>query len=212
MLDIVIIGAGGFAREIETLLPAFLPDTDHRLKGFLGKDQGVPSEHDLSERLLGDPETYEPASNDRFVLAIGNMDARKRTVEAITDKGGELLTLIHPTAYVAPTAKLEDGVLVYPFACVSNNAHLKIATKLNYYASVGHDTRLGMYCLLAPYATVNGFGTLHDEVYLSTHATVAPQVTVGTRSKISANSAAMKDVPANSIVFGVPGRVVPRLV
>lgn len=212
MIDVVIIGAGGFAREIETLLPSFLPNTPHRLKGFLGKDQGVPSEHDLSERLLEDPEEYQPVSNDRFVLAIGNMDARRRTIEALQDKGGQLLTLTHPLAYIAPTARLEPGVVVYPFASVSNNAHLQIGTKLNYYASVGHDTQLGKYCLLAPYATVNGFGVLEDEVYLSTHSTIAPQVTVGYRSKISANSAAMKDVPPNSLVFGVPGRVVPRMV
>lgn len=210
-MDIVIIGAGGFAREIEALLPTFLPDSKHRLKGFLGKDQGVPSENDLSDRLLGDPETYSPEPNDRFVLAIGNMDARRRTVEALMSKGAEFLTLVHPTAYVAPTAKLEPGVLIYPFACVSNNARLATAVKLNYYASVGHDTQLGKYCLLAPYATVNGFGILADEVYLSTHSTVAPQVNVGYASKVSANSAVMKDVPDNSLVFGVPGRVVPRM-
>lgn len=210
-VDIVIVGAGGFAREIETLLPTFLPKADYRLKGFLGKDQGVPSEHDLSDRLLGDPENYVPQANERFVLAIGNMDARRRTVESLMQKGGSFLTLTHPMAYVAPTATLEHGVIIYPFASVSNNAHLQTATKLNYYASVGHDTQLGKYCLLAPYATVNGFGVLEDEVYLSTHSTVAPQVRVGFQSKLSANSAAMKDVPERSLLFGVPGRVVPRL-
>ena len=151
-MNIVIVGAGGFAREVETLLPTFLPDTPFELKGFLGKDQGVPSEHDLSDHLLSDPEEYQPEKDDRFVLAIGNMDARRRTVEALQKKGGEFLTLVHPSAYVAPSARLEPGVLVYPFACVSNNAHLQTATKLNYYASVGHDTQLGKYCLLAPYA------------------------------------------------------------
>lgn len=211
IVDIVIVGAGGFAREIETLLPTFLPNAEYRLKGFLGKDQGVASEHDLTDRLLGDPEEYSPCPQDQFVLAIGNMDARRRTVEALIAKRGRFLTLAHPTAYVAPTATLEDGVIVYPFACVSNNAYLETATKLNYYASVGHDTKLGKYCLLAPYATVNGFGVLEDEVYLSTHSTVAPQVRVGFQSKLSANSAAMKDVPKRSLVFGVPGRVVPRL-
>ncbi len=211
MLDIVIIGAGGFAREVETLLPSFLPDTPHHVKGFLGKDQGVPTAQDLSRRILGDPEDYHPQPEDRFVLAIGNMDARRRVITALSRRGATFLTLVHPLALVAPTAVLQPGVLVYPFACVSNNAQLAMGVKLNYYASVGHDTRLGECCLLAPYATVNGFGFLEDEVYMSTHSTVAPQVRIGTRSKISANSAAMKDVPENSLVFGVPGRVVQRM-
>ena len=210
-MDIVIVGAGGFGREVQCLLPEFLAGEDYHFKGFLGKDQGVPSHHDLSNWLLGDPENYQPQANDRFVLAIGNMDARRRTVEAITSKGGVFVTLVHPLSYVAPSATLEAGALIYPFAAVSNNACLRQCVKLNYYASVGHDTQLGAHCLLAPYATVNGFAVLEDDVYMSTHATVAPQVHIGNRSKISANSAVMKDLPANSFAFGVPAQVVPRM-
>ena len=160
---------------------------------------------------MGDPLDYKPLPTDRFVLAIGNMQARANIMPAIQSKGGKFLTLTHPTAFVAPTAQLGEGVLIYPFATVSNNARLADGVKLNYYASCGHDTTLGKYCLLAPYATINGFVTLEDEVYLSTHSTVAPGVRVGQKSKVSANSAAMKDVPAESLVFGVPGRVVRNL-
>ena len=167
-MDIVIVGAGGFAREIRCLLPEFLGEQDYQFKGFLGKDQGVPNADDIGNLVLGDPETYEPANNDRFILAIGNMPARRRTVEALLAKGAEFLTLVHPQALVAPTASLGQGALIYPFAAVSNNARLEDFVKLNYYASVGHDTQLGKYCLLAPYATVNGFGVLADDVYLST--------------------------------------------
>lgn len=210
MLDIVIVGAGGFAREIQCLLPDFLQDTPHRLKGFLGRDQGVASIHDIGKSLLADPEHYEPEKNDRLILAIGDMDARRRTVESLLSKGGRFLQLIHPTAFVAPSASLGTGVVVYPFAAVSNGAVLADYVKLNYYASVGHDARLGKYCLLAPYATVNGFGILEDDVYLSTHATVTPEVCVGQRTKVSANSAVMNNVPPDSLVFGVPGRAVRR--
>ena len=210
-LEIVIVGAGGFGREMRCLLPGFLPQGGYHFKGFLGEDQGTPSSEDVSRLILGDPMTYVPEVNDRFVLAIGQMPARRRTVEALRDKGATFLSLIHSQAIVAPTAQIGQGVIVFPFAAVSHNAFLDDCAKLNYYASVGHDTTLGKYCLLAPYATVNGFGTLEDDVYLSTHATVAPQVTVGTRSVVSANSAVMKSVPADSFVFGVPGRCMRRV-
>ncbi len=210
-MDIVIVGAGGFAREIHCLLPGFLADTPYRFKGYLGKDQGVPTETDISGSILDDPDHYEPKTEDRFVLAIGDMAARHHAMETLKSRGAQFHTIVHPLALVADSARLGEGVVVYPFACVSNNARLDIGVKLNYYASVGHDTRLGKYCLLAPYATVNGFGILEDDVYMATHSTVAPQVHVGAKSKLSANSAAMNDVPANSLVFGVPGRVAPRL-
>lgn len=211
MLDIVIVGAGGFAREIRDLLPDCLPESEYRFKGFLGKDQGVGEDADVAKLTLADPESYQPEANDRFVLAIGNMDARKRTVEALLSKGGQFVTLVHPTSLVSKTAQLGAGVIVYPFAVVSNETVVGDYAKLNYYASAGHNVTIGKYCLLAPYATVNGFSVLEECVYLSTHSTIAPVVTVGERSKVSANSAVMRDVPANCLVHGVPGRVTRRM-
>jgi acyl-[acyl carrier protein]--UDP-N-acetylglucosamine O-acyltransferase len=139
------------------------------------------------------------------------MDARREIYESITNRGGTFASFVHPKALVASTARIAAGAVIYPFAIVSNASSLEECVHLNYFASVGHDCRLGKYCLMAPYATLNGFVTLADEVYVSTHGTVAPGRSVGRKSKISANSAAMRDVSDGAIVFGVPGRQVHRV-
>jgi serine acetyltransferase len=64
---------------------------------------------------------------------------------------------------------------------------------------------------LAPYGTLNGFVQLDDEVYISTHGTVAPGKRLGRRCKLSANSACMQDADEGMLIFGVPGRQVRRL-
>jgi len=211
MYDVVIIGAGGFARELRLLLPDCLDESKYRFKGYLGKDQGAGPDEEARRLTLADPESYHPLPNDRFVLAIGGMDHRRRIVESMVDRGGRFVSLIHPRALVASTATLGNGVVIYPFAVVSNEATLGDYAKLNYYASVGHNSSVGKYCLLAPYATVNGFSALEDEVYMSTHSTVAPVVIVGCGTKVSANSAVMNDVAPRSFVFGVPGKCVRQV-
>lgn len=211
MYNVVIVGAGGFARELKWLLPDCLDESKYRFKGYLGKDQGAGPDAEVQRLTLADPESYDPQPNDRFVLAIGSMDHRRRIVESIVDRGGQFVSLIHPRALVASSAKLGAGVVLYPFAVVSNEATLGDYAKLNFYASVGHNSSLGKYCLLAPYATVNGFSILEDEVYMSTHSTVAPVVTVGSDTKVSANSAVMNDVAPRSFVFGVPGKCVRQV-
>ena len=211
MWDVIIVGAGGFGREIRQLLPACLPSDKYRFKGYLGRDQGVNADPTAKRLTLADPERYQPRPADRFALAIGDMDARKRTVECLIAKGGQFVSLVHPQSLVAESATLGEGVVIYPFAVVSNEAAIGDYAKLNYYASAGHNAKIGKYCLLAPYATVNGFSALDESVYMSTHATVAPLVTVGTRSKVSANSAVMRDVAPDSLIHGVPGRVTRRV-
>ncbi|MCA9265866.1 MAG: acetyltransferase [Planctomycetales bacterium] len=211
MIDIVIVGAGGFGRELLPFLDLCFSPQTHRLKGFLAQNASELDNYDVAAPVLGDPEQYTPEPQDRFLLAIGNMKVRKRVVEALTAKGGEFLTLVHPTAVVAPTAIIGVGAVIYPLTVVSNCAHVGDYAHLSTYASLGHDARTGKYCLLAPYATLNGFCILEDEVYLSTHSTVVPGRRVGQASVVSANSAVMRDVPPHSFVFGVPGKVMPRL-
>ena len=184
----------------------------YRFKGFLAKDDGRTCRSTAFRRR-----SWATRSNtcrhpdDRFLLAIGLMDVRRRAVESLEARGGQFVSFVHPLARVAATATIGTGAVIYPFAVVSNNASLAPHVHLNYYASVGHDCQLGRYCLLAPYGTLNGFVQLADEVYISTHGTVAPGKRLGKRCKLSANSACMQDAAEEMLIFGVPGRQVRRL-
>lgn len=210
-LSILIVGAGGFGRELhEMLWQAFSPE-QYRFKGFLAHDDKSLKAAGLNVDFYGDPQEYTPQPNDRFLMAVGYMDARRDIFETLTDRGGKFASFVHPKAVIASTADIGVGAVIYPFAIVSNASTLDECVHLNYFASVGHDCRLGKYCLMAPYATLNGFVTLADEVYVSTHGTVAPGRSVGHRAKISANSAAMQNVSDGAIVFGVPGKQVGRI-
>lgn len=204
-LDLIIIGAGGFGRELHVMLWDAFSAAEYRFKGFLAND----SNH-LAEAIgpvVGSPEDYKPQDSDRFLLAIGYMEARERVTRMLAGRGGRFASYIHPTAFIASNASIGEGAVIYPYAVVSNAARVADQVHLNYYASVGHDVEVGRCCLLAPYATLNGFAAIEDHVYMSTHSTVVVAKRVGARTKISANSTVQHDVPPDSFVFGVPGQV-----
>lgn len=52
--------------------------------------------------------------------------------------------------------------------------------------------------------------TIEDNVLIATGAKVLGSITVGENSKIGAGSVVLKQVPANSTVVGIPGKVVIR--
>jgi sugar O-acyltransferase (sialic acid O-acetyltransferase NeuD family) len=206
MQDIIIVGAGGFARELRQFVPGSFPSKEFRLKGFLSNNLHDLDPYKLPEPILGDPEDYVPTANDRFLVAIGNVEHRRRIIEGLKERGGVFLTFIHPSAYIDPSAALGEGCIVYPFVCIMNRARLANFVTMNIYSSAGHDTQIGSYCNLSPYATMNGFSSLEEDVVLGTHSTILPSHRVGRWSKVSANSVVTTDVRPNTLVFGVPGQ------
>lgn len=206
MYDIIIIGAGGFGREVYNWAKESFPSKKFRIKGFLSNNANDLDDFDFNVGILGDENTYKIKKQDRFLIAIGNIDIKKKVVAKLKKKGAQFLTLIHPTAIVSKTAKIGQGVIICPFAIVSDHVIVEDFVLLNFYSSCGHDAKVGKYCVLSPYATLNGFAVLEDEVFLGTHSTVTPKTKIGYRSKISANSVAMHNIPAYSFVFGVPGK------
>jgi sugar O-acyltransferase (sialic acid O-acetyltransferase NeuD family) len=143
---------------------------------------------------------------DGLLLGIGIPGVRRRLAETLTVRGGRFLTLVHPTAIVAPSAVIGEGTILCPYAIVSAAATIGRGVLLNYHASVAHDASVGDYSALAPYATLGGFARVGADVFLGLHASIGPGRRVGDRSKVSANSAALADVPADTLVYGVPGR------
>jgi sugar O-acyltransferase (sialic acid O-acetyltransferase NeuD family) len=206
MHDLIIVGAGGFARELRQFVPISFPAERYRLKGFLSNNPRDLDRHNISEPILADPEEYIPKEHDRFLLAIGNVEHRRRIVEELKSHGARFLTLIHASAYVDPSATLGEGCIIYPFATIMNQARLSDFVTMNIYSSAGHDTQIGSHCNLSPYATMNGFSILEEEVVLGTHSTVLASHRVGRGSKLSANSVVTSDVRANTLVYGVPGQ------
>jgi UDP-3-O-[3-hydroxymyristoyl] glucosamine N-acyltransferase len=131
--------------------------------------------------------------------------------ERLTARGAEFATLVHTTAVVARSARVGTGSIICPGAIVSDSATLGTCVLVNYHASFGHDSSAGDFSVLSPYATLGGGATIGDDVFLGLHASVGPGRIVGARSKVSANSCVLSDTPADSIIYGVPGRIVPRI-
>lgn len=204
---ILIVGAGGFGREVLLWAQDAWPDDVSKISGFLAADGSRASDSSRPLPVLGDPAVFEPGIGDGFLLAIGIPKVRRAVAESLLARGAEFLTLVHPTAIVAHSAQIGAGSILCPYAIVSDSASLGRFALLNYHASLGHDAVAGEFVVLSPYATLGGAAHICDDVFMGMHASVGPGRQIGARSKVSANSCALADVPSDCIVFGVPGRV-----
>ena len=208
---ILIVGAGGFGREVLQWARDAWPDHAPLLAGFLSDDATRLDGHDCGLAIVGSAEAYVPLAGDRLLFAIGLPDCRQRVAAALLARGAEFLTLVHPTAIVCPSARLGSGTIVCPHAIVSDAARLGRFVILNWYASAAHDAVVEDFAVLSPFAAIAGGARVGAGCFLGTHASLAPGRSLGAGSRVSANSAVGVDVAPDSIAFGVPATIRRRL-
>lgn len=203
---VIIVGAGGFGREVLQWASDAWPEQAGRIAGFLSADPAALDGHSTRLPILDDPDAFCPLPGDGFLLAIGIPLVRRQVAERLAQRGANFLTLVHPTAIVATTATVGAGSVICPQAVVSAAARLGRCVLVNYHASLGHDAAAGDYTVFSPSATLGGGAVVEEDVFLGLHATVGPRVRIGAGTKVSANSAALVSVPRQTLVYGVPGR------
>lgn len=193
MKKIVVICNGGFGREMQTYVQDAFPE---------GSGYVLDRIQDLFPE---DP--FLPAPEEVFVVATGEPDIKAALVTKIEAAGGTMLTVIHPTCYVASSAIIGRGALLCPFVFVGPFAELAPHVTMNVHSGCGHNAKLGSFSILSPYASVSGASELGEQAFMGTHSYVAPEKKVGARCKIAAGAFAVEDIPANSLATGNPARV-----
>ncbi|WP_165361473.1 acetyltransferase [Lichenibacterium ramalinae] len=143
-----------------------------------------------------------------FILAIGghNGSVRCELADRLTSWGLKPFEAIHERAWVASTATMGEGCHVLPMAAVGEDAKLGRQCIVNTNASVDHECILDEGVHIMPGATLAGCVRVGAHATVGANATVLPHVNIGRGAIVGAGAVVVHDVPAGSVVVGVPAR------
>ena len=210
---LVIIGAGGFGREVLDVIealnsaPTTSGDGEFEVVGFL--DDGSPDPSTLAPygvEHLGPVAELETMSPDvGYVIGIGS-PAVRRTIDERFMPLRTSPALVHPAATYSRAVIFGPGTVVCAGVRLTNNITLGRHVHLNINSTVGHDARLGDYATVSPLVAISGNVTLDEEVMIGTGVTLNPGVSVGRKAVIGSGAAVLSDVEAGVTAVGVPAK------
>lgn len=204
---LVIIGAGGFGREMLAWAEQSVQiGREWEIKGFIDDNLNALDGKSPRAPLLGRISDYSPAPEDVFICALGVPEFKKRCSESIARRGGIFTQLFHRTAVVGHNVELADGVVLCPFAVVSANNRLGRCVALNLHATVDHDANVGDWSQINCHCDLTAAVDVGREVFMGSRVSVIPNVRIGDGAYIGAGGVVLRDVPAGWRMAGAPAR------
>ena len=209
MKNLIIIAAGGCGREVlQWARDINKMEKRWVIKGFVDDNPAALDGRICDLKILSSVDDYEIGPEDEFVCCIGNSSIRKKVVEKLQARGAVFTSLIHPSANIAETSRIGEGVIIYPFALISDNAVIGDHSIINMYSSVAHDSVLGQYCTISAHCDVTGACTLGDGVFMGTTSNMVPGTKIGKDVYICAGSTVMARVRDGRKVMGNPAKII----
>ncbi|WP_265866956.1 acetyltransferase [Streptomyces sp. SKN60] len=202
---LVIIGAGGFARETaQAARAAGLP-----LAGHLDDDPALHGAEVDGVPVLGGTGLVPELPDASFVVCVGSprdYASRARIVARLGLPEERYTTVVHPTAAVSASSVLGAGTVLLAHtvltAAVTVGRHVAVMPQ----TVLTHDDVLGDFATLASGVRLGGTVRVGTGAYLGAGAMVREGTGVGAWSLVGMGSVVLADVPPGEVWAGSPAR------
>ncbi|MCW5933806.1 MAG: acetyltransferase [Fimbriimonadia bacterium] len=195
-----VVGAGGHAKVALSVLEA----CQISIAGLLDDDSSRWGSQILGYPIVRGIDHLKEYPQPRAVLAIGSNHIRRELVEKYPTV--QWVSLIHPTAWVHPSAKIGEGSVIFAGAVIQPEARIGAHCIVNTCASIDHDCQIGDFVHLAPGSHLAGNVRVGLGAILGVGASVIPGIEIGDWAVVGAGAVVIRDVPAGVTVVGCPAK------
>ena len=207
MHDLVIIGAGGFAREVAWLVEEInQSEKTWNFLGFIDEDDTKKGSELNGYPVIGDFSKLKQKSNIYAIVGVGSPRVKKKLVGKCFEQGLRFANLIHPGVRHSNYLKLGLGTIICAGNILTVNIEIGNHVILNLDCTVGHDVVIKDFCTVAPAVNISGNVVIGEGCDLGTNCSIIQGKTIGEWSTIGAGAVVIDDIPVYSTAVGVPAK------
>lgn len=198
---LIIVGAGGHAKVVISTALA----TSKKIYGFLDDNPALQGKTLSGYPILGGTDLLHAHDVTSGIFGLGSNAKRKYVVhsERAFDRWE---TLIHPTAFIHPSATIGKGTVIFAGAIIQPDVKIGEHCIINTGATIDHDCIIGDYVHLAPGVHLAGGVRIGEGSFLGIASAVVQEIKIGDWVTVAAGGIVVNDIAAQKTVMGIPAK------
>lgn len=203
---LVIIGAGGFGREVAWLTERInkVNETWH-LMGFLDDNKKIHGSIVEGYPVLGGIDWIKSCENEvYFVCAIASSKVRRDIIHHLS--GVRFATVIDPSVIISNRVKIGEGCIICAGTIITVDIEIGTHVIINWDCTVGHDAKLHDFTTLYPSVNISGGSELEECAEMGTGSQIIQGLKIGEGSFVGAGAVVVREIPKECTAVGCPAK------
>jgi len=203
--DLVIVGAGGFGREIAWQISEL---GQYSILGYIDSDARLQGQKINGLPVLGDSQWLLGLRDEICaVICIGNSRSRKHVYNELSKNPNiNFPTIIASNVRYSNSVTFGQGCIICLSTVLTVNITLGDFVIANLDCTIGHDAVLENFATLYPSVNVSGGVHVKACAEIGTGANIIQGKTIGENTIIGAGAVVTKDIPSNCTAVGTPAK------
>ncbi|CUO44261.1 NeuD/PglB/VioB family sugar acetyltransferase [Clostridium disporicum] len=195
MKDIIIIGAGGIAREVAWIIEEINEiNKEWNILGFVDDNEEVWGETFNDYKVLGGIDYLNNLKEKPYVVvAMANPKVKKCIVEKLRNYF-RFATIVHPSIRMSRFIEVGYGTIVYPGVILTVNTKLGNHVIVSGNCGIGHDTKIGDYSSILWGSNFSGYDVVEDDCLIGVGTSVIQGMKIKQGSILGAGSVVNTDI------------------
>lgn len=204
----LILGAQGHGREVLDLLLVVAKGAAPKVC-FLDDDASLQGRSIGGISVVGRIEP-EAVAGARVYMGVGYPEVKRRIHARLRSTACEWPALIHPSCMISQEASVSPGGTVQAGGLISTNVRIDELVTINLGVTLSHDVVVNPFATVSPGACLGGNVHVGEGAFVGIGASVVQGIRIGAWSVVGAGAVVIQDVEPNTVVAGVPARVIKR--
>ncbi|HHX60670.1 MAG TPA: acetyltransferase [Epulopiscium sp.] len=206
MKKIIIVGVGGFGREVAWLIERINQiKPTWELLGFVDDNIELIGSVVGGYPVLGDCNWLNRQQGELYaVCAIGASKVRKQVIKKL--KGVKFATLIDPKVEMSKRVNLGEGCIICAGTILTVDITIGSHVIINLDCTIGHDAVMNDFVTLYPSVNISGNTVLGECVEMGTGCQIIQGITIGDETIVGAGAVVVRELPRACTAVGSPAK------